>query len=154
MRRDGTTHCGWTAHFQAAQSSGSTLWPIAEDRHLEVPSTFKLHRHLISKPYYTRHPAVSITHWSTFEEGSNCVGSMRCGVRASVAPTSTLWWVLGAAMCFWEDGSWMACGDYCSLARHCRRQEAVFSIVRGIYGREHDDPMDDLDVNMAFWAYF
>ena len=29
--------------------------------------------------------------------------------------------------------------------------EAVFSIVREIYGREHDDPMDDLDVNMAIW---
>ena len=27
--------------------------------------------------------------------------------------------------------------------------EAVFSIVRGIYGREHDDPMNDLDVNVA-----
>ena len=26
--------------------------------------------------------------------------------------------------------------------------EAVFSIVRNIYGREHDDPMDDLDVNI------
>ena len=31
--------------------------------------------------------------------------------------------------------------------------EAVFSIVREIFGREHD-PMDDLDVNMAFWASF
>ena len=30
--------------------------------------------------------------------------------------------------------------------------EAVFSIVREIYGREHDDPMDDLDVNMAIWG--
>ena len=28
--------------------------------------------------------------------------------------------------------------------------EAVFSIVRRIYGREHDDPMMDLDVKMAF----
>ena len=27
--------------------------------------------------------------------------------------------------------------------------EAVFSIVRKIYGREHDDPMEDLDVNAA-----
>ena len=27
--------------------------------------------------------------------------------------------------------------------------EAVFSIVRSIYGREHVDTMDDLDVNMA-----
>ena len=27
--------------------------------------------------------------------------------------------------------------------------EAVFSIVRNIYGREHDDPMGDLDVNVA-----
>ena len=32
--------------------------------------------------------------------------------------------------------------------------EAVFSIVRGIYGRQHDDPMDDLDVNMATWGIF
>ena len=28
--------------------------------------------------------------------------------------------------------------------------EAVFSIVRKIHGREHDDPVDDLDVNVAF----
>ena len=32
--------------------------------------------------------------------------------------------------------------------------EAVFSIVWGIYGREHDDPMNDLDVNMAIWCIF
>ena len=32
--------------------------------------------------------------------------------------------------------------------------EAVFSIVRDIHGREHDDPMDDLDVNMAIWGIF
>ena len=32
--------------------------------------------------------------------------------------------------------------------------EAVFSIVRGIHGREHDDPMDDLDVNVAIWTTF
>ena len=32
--------------------------------------------------------------------------------------------------------------------------EAVFSIVRGIHGREHDDPMTDLDVNMATWSIF
>ena len=32
--------------------------------------------------------------------------------------------------------------------------EAVFSIVKEIYGREHDDPMDDLDVNMAVWGIF
>ena len=32
--------------------------------------------------------------------------------------------------------------------------EAVFSIVRKIYEREHDDPMEDLDVNMAIWACF
>ena len=32
--------------------------------------------------------------------------------------------------------------------------EAVFSIVRNIYGREHDDLMDDLDVNMATWGIF
>ena len=32
--------------------------------------------------------------------------------------------------------------------------EAVFLIVRGIYGREHDDPMDDLDVTMAIEGMF
>ena len=32
--------------------------------------------------------------------------------------------------------------------------EAVFSIVRGIYGREHDDPMDDLDVNVGYFAVY
>ena len=32
------------------------------------------------------------------------------------------------------------------------RTEAVFSIVRKIYEREPDDPMDDLDVNMAIWG--
>ena len=32
--------------------------------------------------------------------------------------------------------------------------EAVFSTVSGIYGREHDDPMNDLDVNMAIWGIF
>ena len=32
--------------------------------------------------------------------------------------------------------------------------EAVFPIVRGIYGREHEDPMDDFDVNMAIWGIF
>ena len=32
--------------------------------------------------------------------------------------------------------------------------EAVFSIVRGIYGREHDDPMNALDVTMAVWGKF
>ena len=32
--------------------------------------------------------------------------------------------------------------------------EAVFSIVRRIYGREHDDPMDDLDVTMDIWGIF
>ena len=31
--------------------------------------------------------------------------------------------------------------------------EAVFSIVRGIYGREHDDPMEDLNVNLAVWGH-
>ena len=30
--------------------------------------------------------------------------------------------------------------------------EAVFSIVMRIYGREHDDPVDDLDVNIAIWG--
>ena len=32
--------------------------------------------------------------------------------------------------------------------------EGVFSIVKWIYGREHDDPVDDLDVNMAIWCIF
>ena len=32
--------------------------------------------------------------------------------------------------------------------------DAVFSIVRKIYQREPDDPMDDLDVNMAIWGIF
>ena len=32
--------------------------------------------------------------------------------------------------------------------------EAVFSIVSEMYGREHDDPMDDLDVNMAIRGIF
>ena len=32
--------------------------------------------------------------------------------------------------------------------------ETVFSIVRGIYGREHDDPVNDLDVIMAIWSIF
>ena len=32
--------------------------------------------------------------------------------------------------------------------------EAVFSIVREIYGRRHDDTMDDLDVSMAIWSIF
>ena len=32
--------------------------------------------------------------------------------------------------------------------------EAVFSIVRRIYGREHDDTVDDLDLNMAIWCIF
>ena len=31
--------------------------------------------------------------------------------------------------------------------------EAVFSIVREIYGREHNDPMDDLDVKMAILGH-
>ena len=29
-----------------------------------------------------------------------------------------------------------------------------FSIVRGIYRREHDDPMNDLDETMAIWSIF
>ena len=33
-------------------------------------------------------------------------------------------------------------------------KEAVFSIVREISGREHDDPMNDLEVNMAIWGTF
>ena len=32
--------------------------------------------------------------------------------------------------------------------------EAVFWIVRDIHGREHDDPKEDLDVNMAIWRIF
>ena len=32
--------------------------------------------------------------------------------------------------------------------------EAVFSIVKKIYERGPDDPMDDLDVNMAIWSIF
>ena len=32
--------------------------------------------------------------------------------------------------------------------------EAMFSVVRNTYGREHDDPMDDLDVNAAIWSIF
>ena len=32
--------------------------------------------------------------------------------------------------------------------------ETVFSIVRGVHGREHDDPMDNLDENMAIWGIF
>ena len=32
--------------------------------------------------------------------------------------------------------------------------EAVFSIVRKIHERERDEPMDDLDVNMAIWSTF
>ena len=33
-------------------------------------------------------------------------------------------------------------------------EEAVFSNVTGIYGRERDDPMNDLDVNKAIWGIF
>ena len=32
--------------------------------------------------------------------------------------------------------------------------EVVFPIVRVIYGRENDDPMDDLDMNMSIWSIF
>ena len=32
--------------------------------------------------------------------------------------------------------------------------DTVLSMVRGIYGREHDDPMNDLDVTMAIWGIF
>ena len=32
--------------------------------------------------------------------------------------------------------------------------EAVFSIVRRIYGQEHDDPVEDLGVNVAIWCIF
>ena len=33
-------------------------------------------------------------------------------------------------------------------------EEAVFSNVTVIYGRERDDPMNDLDLNMAIWSIF
>ena len=36
------------------------------------------------------------------------------------------------------------------LSSHSYHTDAVFSITRKIYGREHDDPMDDLDVNMFY----
>ena len=32
--------------------------------------------------------------------------------------------------------------------------EVVFSVVRKIYERGPDDPMDDLDVNMTIWGIF
>ena len=32
--------------------------------------------------------------------------------------------------------------------------ETVFSIVRDIYGRENDDPTNDLDENIAIWCIF
>ena len=32
--------------------------------------------------------------------------------------------------------------------------EVVLAIVKGIYGRERDDTIDDLDVNMAIWCIF
>ena len=32
--------------------------------------------------------------------------------------------------------------------------EAVFSMVREIYGRQPGDPMKDLDVNLAIWRMF
>ena len=35
---------------------------------------------------------------------------------------------------------------------HC--MEAVFSMVREIYGRQPGDPMKDLDVNLAIWRMF
>ena len=34
------------------------------------------------------------------------------------------------------------------------QMEAVFSNVRNLYGREHDDLMNDLDVRMAIWSIF
>ena len=34
----------------------------------------------------------------------------------------------------------------------CIQTEAVFSIGRRFYGREHDDTMSDLDVNMPIWS--
>ena len=37
---------------------------------------------------------------------------------------------------------------------HVSPATAVFSIVRTIYGREHDDHVDDLDVNLAIWGTF
>ena len=32
--------------------------------------------------------------------------------------------------------------------------EAVFSIVRKIYGKQLGDPMEDLNVNLAIWRMF
>ena len=32
--------------------------------------------------------------------------------------------------------------------------EAVYDMVRKIYGRPSDDPMEDLDVNEAVWRVF
>ena len=32
--------------------------------------------------------------------------------------------------------------------------EAVYDMVRKIYGRPSDDPMEDLDVNVAIWGVF
>ena len=32
--------------------------------------------------------------------------------------------------------------------------DAVFSMVREIYGRQPGDPMKDLDVNLAIWGMF
>ena len=32
--------------------------------------------------------------------------------------------------------------------------EAVYDMVRKIYGRPSDDPMEDLDVNAAIWGVF
>ena len=32
--------------------------------------------------------------------------------------------------------------------------EAVFSMVRKIYGRQPDDPMEDVNVNLAVWGMF
>ena len=40
----------------------------------------------------------------------------------------------------------------CPHTSHCL--EAVFSIVRKIYGRQPGDPMKDLNVNLAIWRMF
>ena len=42
----------------------------------------------------------------------------------------------------------------CVCLQPVHHMEAVFSIVRKIYERGPDDPIDDLDVNMAIWGTF
>ena len=40
------------------------------------------------------------------------------------------------------------------VSNHNSSFGTVFLIVREIYGREHDDPMKDLDVNMVIWGTY